>query len=76
MPVDVANDGSVRIITNNRPEARNAVNPEQADALFTAFQDFEADATAKVCVFTGASGAFCGGWDLKYAATPVRPGRL
>ena len=69
MPVDVANDGPVRIITNNRPKARNAVTPEQADALHTAFLDFEADETAKACVFTGAGGAFCGGWDLKYAAT-------
>ena len=73
MPVDVANDGPVRIITNNRPEARNAVSPEQADALKAAFDAFEADDSARVAVFTGADGAFCGGWDLKYAATLTDP---
>ena len=73
MPVDVANDGPVRIITNNRPEARNAVTPEQADALHAAFLEFEADPSTRVAVFTGAGGAFCGGWDLKYAATLTDP---
>ncbi|MEM0989409.1 MAG: crotonase/enoyl-CoA hydratase family protein [Pseudomonadota bacterium] len=73
MAVDVTDDGPVRIITNNRPEARNAVSPAQADALHAAFLAFEAEATAKVCVFTGADGAFCGGWDLKYASTLTNP---
>lgn len=69
MPVDVADDGPVRIITINRPEARNAVDPETAEALHAAFLAFEAETHAKIAVFTGAGGAFCGGWDLKYAAT-------
>ncbi|MEM1300682.1 MAG: crotonase/enoyl-CoA hydratase family protein [Pseudomonadota bacterium] len=69
MLVDIADDGPVRIITNNRPEARNVVSPEQADALKAAFEAFEADESARVAVFTGAGGAFCAGWDLKYGAT-------
>ena len=32
--------GKVLVITLNRPEARNAVSPEQADALHAAFLDF------------------------------------
>ena len=67
MPVDIADDGPVRVITNNRPEARNAVSTDQADALKAAFDAFEA-------VFTGAGGAFCAGWDLKYGATLTNPG--
>ncbi len=74
MTVETADDGPVRIITNNRPEARNAVDPATADALHDAFQAFNADPRALVCVFTGAGGAFCGGWDLKYAATLTDPG--
>ena len=74
MPVDIDNDGPVRIITNAKSEARNAVDTAQAEALHQAFLDFEADDTAKACVFTGAGGAFCGGWDLKYAATLTDPG--
>ena len=68
MTVETAKDGPVWIVTNNRPEARNAVDPETADALFAAFQLFNASDEALVCVFTGAGGAFCGGWDLKYAS--------
>ena len=73
MPVEIDDDGPVRIITNNRPEARNAVGPSEADALHAAFLDFEADPDARACVFTGAGGAFCGGWDLKYGATLTDP---
>jgi enoyl-CoA hydratase len=69
MTVEIAEDGPVRIITNNRAQARNAVDPATADALHEAFQAFNADPDALVCVFTGAGGAFCGGWDLKYAST-------
>jgi enoyl-CoA hydratase len=69
MTVETTRDGPVWIITNNRPEARNAVDPETADALFAAFQLFSASEGALVCVFTGAGGAFCAGWDLKYAST-------
>lgn len=69
MTVETTQDGPVWIITNNRPEARNAVDPETADALFSAFQRFGACAEALACVFTGAGGAFCGGWGLKYAST-------
>lgn len=73
MSVTIDTDGPVRIITNNRPEARNAVSPEQADALTAAFEAFEADAAARVAVFTGAGEAFCAGWDLKYGATLTDP---
>ena len=69
MTVETTRDGPVFIVTNNRPEARNAVDPETADALFAAFQAFNADPAALACVFTGAGGAFCGGWDLKYASS-------
>ena len=69
MTVETTRDGPVRIITNNRPEARNAVDPETADALTQAFQAFNADPQALVGVFHGAGGAFCGGWNLKYAST-------
>ena len=73
MTVSMDRDGPVWIITNNRPEARNAVDPEQADALHAAFTEFNADPTAKAGVFYGAGGAFCGGWDLKYGAGLTDP---
>jgi enoyl-CoA hydratase len=69
MAVRIETSGPVTTIINDRPEARNAGDPETADALTKAFLTFEADPDAKVAVFWGAGGAFCAGWDLKYAAT-------
>ena len=36
---------------------------------FEAFQAFDKDQSAYVGVFWGEGGAFCSGWDLKYAST-------
>jgi enoyl-CoA hydratase len=69
MTIDVANDGSVRIITINRPEARNAVDGPTAVALADAFRAFDADDSCHVAVLTGAAGVFCAGADLKAVAT-------
>ncbi len=62
--------GRVRLITLNRPEARNAVNPALARALCQAMLAFDADESVDVAVLTGAGGAFCAGFDLKSAAGP------
>lgn len=55
----------IAFITIDRAAYRNAVNPATARKLFTAFLEFEKDATQKVCVFNGANGTFCAGADLK-----------
>ncbi|MCB1343911.1 MAG: enoyl-CoA hydratase/isomerase family protein, partial [Rhodobacteraceae bacterium] len=55
----------VRIVTLARPEARNAVNPALARALFEALCAFDADDGVDVAVLTGAGGSFCAGFDLK-----------
>ena len=57
--------GRIRIVTINRPEVRNAVDPATADALRNAFTAFGADDAVDVAVFTGTDGAFCAGYDLK-----------
>jgi enoyl-CoA hydratase len=69
MSVCVEKNGPVTTVINDRPNARNAGDPETADALTKAFLAFDADPEAKVAVFWGAGGAFCAGWDLKYAAS-------
>jgi enoyl-CoA hydratase len=69
MTVYVERSGPVTTVVNERPDARNAVDPETADALVAAFEAFNRDADAKVAVFFGSHGAFCAGWDLKYGAT-------
>jgi len=68
MTVEVSHEGEITIVRINRPEARNAVNPEMADRLFQAFTAFDRDPERKVAVLTGIPGAFCAGFDLKRAA--------
>ena len=65
MTVNVSNQGPVRIVEIDRPEVRNAVNPETADLLREAFLAFDRDVSAKVAILTGSQGHFCAGYDLK-----------
>ncbi len=66
-------DHEVLIVTINRPEVRNAVDPPTAEALFRAFQEYDEDDRASVAVLTGAGGTFCAGADLKAIAADVNP---
>ena len=68
MSVRVETSGPVWTVIHSRPEARNAMDPESAAALYDAFLAFENDDAASVAVFWGEGGAFCAGWDLKHAA--------
>lgn len=69
MSVRIEKDGAVWTVIHDRPEARNAMDPDSADALTQAFLEFDADDSASVAVFWGAGGAFCAGWDLKFVST-------
>jgi enoyl-CoA hydratase len=69
MAVRIEQDGKVWTIVHSRfDEARNAMDPDSADALVDAFLRFDADDDAAVAVLWGEGGAFCSGWDLKYAS--------
>ncbi|MDH3294166.1 MAG: enoyl-CoA hydratase-related protein, partial [Acidimicrobiia bacterium] len=68
-PVVVERRGAIRIVTINRPQARNAVDQPAAEALYQAFEAFRDDAEALVAILTGADGTFCSGADLKAIAT-------
>ena len=59
-------------VIHSRPEARNAMDPESADALVSAFKSFDQDPDAAVAVLWGEGGAFCAGWDLKYCASLIK----
>jgi enoyl-CoA hydratase len=64
MSIDIERRGPVTVVTINRPEVRNAVDTEHAQALHAAFRDFDADDSASVAVLAGAGGTFCAGADL------------
>src|ERR1700687_4787168 len=63
-PVRVERTGPVTTIILARPERRNAVDRETADALVQAVLAFDRDSTASVGVLWG-EGAFCAGANLK-----------
>jgi enoyl-CoA hydratase len=65
MTLHRTDDGKVRILTIDRPAARNAIDPATADALRANIVEFDADDSAHVLVLTGANGNFCSGADLK-----------
>lgn len=65
----VEKNGPVTVVTINRAEARNAVDPETSALLVEAFTDFENDGEARVAILTGAGGTFCAGADLKAVGT-------
>jgi enoyl-CoA hydratase len=72
MSVRVEKNGPVTTVILHRPEVRNAVDGPTAEALATAFREFDADPDAKVGVLFGEAGTFCAGADLK----AVSEGRL
>ena len=58
-------DGHIAVLTMNRPEARNAVNPEMLCRLADAWEDVNNDPNIRVAILTGAGEqAFCAGADL------------
>jgi len=61
--------GAVRVLTLNRPAARNALSGELISALYRALLDADGDAGVRAIVLTGADPAFCAGVDLKQAAS-------
>jgi enoyl-CoA hydratase len=57
--------GRIAIITIDRPEVRNAVNPEVARGIARAIERLEVDPDLWVGVLTGAPPVFCAGADLR-----------
>lgn len=53
-------------ITLNRPEKRNALNPEMVTELRKGFQKAEQDDSVKIIVLQANGDAFCAGADLEY----------
>ena len=68
MPVRVEKSGPVTTVLLDRPEVKNAVDRETAQALADAFRAFEADDEACVAVLAGVGDTFCAGADLKAVA--------
>ncbi|MSO35861.1 MAG: enoyl-CoA hydratase [Acidobacteria bacterium] len=57
-------NGSVGVVTFNRPEARNALTWDMYDALVAACETAEATGDVRVLIIRGAGGAFAAGTDI------------
>jgi enoyl-CoA hydratase len=68
VPVRIERSNRILTVIHSRPQVRNAVDPEHAEALHEAFVAFDSDEAADVAVFWGEGGAFCAGADLKRLA--------
>ncbi len=66
-PVLTADHGAVRVLTLNRPEARNALSRDLIKAAYAALTEADADDSVRAVVLTGTDPAFCAGVDLKEA---------
>jgi enoyl-CoA hydratase len=65
--------GRVLVVTMNRPQVRNALSGPMMALMREAWDLVDGDPGIRVCILTGAGGAFCAGADLK-AMTQSHPG--
>jgi enoyl-CoA hydratase len=71
--VRVERAGAVVTVIVDRPARRNAIDRTTAEALASAFRDFDDDPTAHAAVLWGAGGTFCAGADLHAVASGDMP---
>src|SRR5918998_5966864 len=60
----------IAYVTINRPEAKNAIDPDVHRLLWETWEDFRDDDAVDVAILTGAGDAFCAGADLKTYIPP------
>lgn len=80
MTIELQRHGYVALVRLNRPEARNAINPQMVVRLVEIWRELRADHGVRVIVVTGTGSCFCAGADLgelapllSGAKTPVTP---
>lgn len=71
-PVLHATEDGVSWITLNRPEAVNALTPDQRDRVIALLADASADPGVRAVVLTATGKGFCAGADLRATATTGR----
>ncbi len=57
--------GAVLHLWLNRPELRNAINPQMIREILATFAAIADDRSVRVVVLRGAGGTFCAGGDIK-----------
>jgi enoyl-CoA hydratase len=57
--------GYLAVITLNRPQARNAIDPDTTRQIAEAFERIDHDSDIRVAIITGSPPVFCAGADLR-----------
>jgi E-phenylitaconyl-CoA hydratase len=71
MTVSLEIEGHIALVTLNRPESMNALDPESVEQLQTLWKKLSCDHNVRVVVLTGAGDrSFCTGADLKKTQPP------
>ncbi len=63
--IDFDVQGRLAVITLNRPQARNAIDPDTTRQIAEAFDRIETDNSIRVTIITGSPPVFCAGADLR-----------
>ena len=73
--VKVEKDQGIAWVILNRPEKRNAMNPQLHYDMLEALTELEVDKDSKVVVITGAGPSWCAGQDLReyFRGTDTNP---
>lgn len=74
--VATTREGGVRILSIERRDRMNSLDPAAAAALRQSLQEATADRSLRVIVLHGAGGHFCTGFDLKHKRIPGEEGVL
>src|SRR5262249_38302849 len=71
--VEVERDGAIAVVLLNRPDALNALSGEVMDALVSALEELDGDASIRCIVVGGSERVFAAGADVGElaAATPI-----
>jgi enoyl-CoA hydratase/carnithine racemase len=73
--IDIHTGAGVARVTLNRPDKLNAINDEMRADLTAAFAAFDADASVRAVILTGAGKAFSAGGDLSAVMIPPEANR-
>lgn len=64
-------DNSIKIVELNKPELKNAFNPEMISEITEAFKNLSKDKSVRAVILKGAGTAFCAGADLNWMKSMV-----
>jgi 2-(1,2-epoxy-1,2-dihydrophenyl)acetyl-CoA isomerase len=64
----IEKQAGVGVVTLNRPDVLNAMNPQMGEEMVAAFTTLAADDDTRVVILTGAGRAFCSGADISRTA--------